>query len=71
LVEAFNRQADAALAQLKNTKEADLTQPRVVGRQRLPSTVVGLYVHAAEHTMRHVGQLLVTVKVLQAGGVSG
>jgi hypothetical protein len=26
--------------------------------------VIGLYVHAAEHTMRHTGQLLVTVKVL-------
>jgi uncharacterized damage-inducible protein DinB len=29
----------------------------------LPSTVLGLLVHAAEHTMRHVGQLLVTVRV--------
>ncbi|RYE28340.1 MAG: DinB family protein, partial [Sphingobacteriaceae bacterium] len=37
---------------------------RGVGRQQLPSTVFGLLIHAAEHTQRHVGQLLVTVKVL-------
>ena len=35
-----------------------------VGRAQLPSTVLGLFVHAAEHTQRHVGQLLVTVRVL-------
>jgi uncharacterized damage-inducible protein DinB len=35
-----------------------------VGRAQIPSTVIGLFIHAAEHTMRHTGQLLVTVKVL-------
>ncbi len=29
----------------------------------VPSTVLGLLFHAAEHTQRHVGQLLVTVRV--------
>ena len=33
---------------------------------KLPSTKLGLIVHAAEHTQRHVGQLLVTVRVLRA-----
>ncbi|MGJ7032187.1 DinB family protein [Niabella hirudinis] len=42
-----------------------LTALRQVGRAGLPSTVIGLCFHAAEHTMRHTGQLLVTVKVLQ------
>jgi uncharacterized damage-inducible protein DinB len=41
---------------------------RFVGRAKLPSTVLGLLVHAAEHTMRHTGQLLVTVQVLRADG---
>jgi uncharacterized damage-inducible protein DinB len=36
-----------------------------VGRKQTPSTVVGLLFHAAEHTMRHTGQLLVTVRVLK------
>ena len=70
LVDAFNMQVDRALAQLQKADEAKLTDERGVGRMRLPSTVLGLYVHSAEHTMRHVGQLLVTVRVLMAGGKS-
>lgn len=66
LLEAFNKQVDAAISQLKQTDPAILTDRRDVGRAKLPSTVIGLYVHAAEHTMRHVGQLLVTVKVVSS-----
>ncbi len=65
LLDAFNKQIDAAILQLKQTDPVTLTDRRDVGRAKLPSTVNGLYVHAAEHTMRHVGQLLVTVKVLR------
>ena len=65
LLAAFDRQVNAALAQLQETDESVLTEARSVGRAQLPSTVIGLYVHAAEHSMRHVGQLLVTVKVLK------
>lgn len=66
LVIRFNLQIDKCLDQLKSTKEQTLTEYRTVGRASLPSTVIGLLAHSAEHTMRHVGQLLVTVKVLQA-----
>ncbi len=48
---------------LRATPEASATDVRTVGRQRLPSTVLGLLVHAAEHTQRHVGQLIVTARV--------
>jgi uncharacterized damage-inducible protein DinB len=65
LVEKFNKQIQEALLQLGQADEAILTEKREVGRGKLPSTVIGLYVHAAEHTMRHLGQLLVTVKVLK------
>jgi uncharacterized damage-inducible protein DinB len=65
LVIRFNEQVDKALKQLENTDEKTLTEFRGVGRQQLPSTVMGLLFHAAEHTMRHVGQLLVTVAVLK------
>ena len=64
-VALFNRQVDAALTELRKTNPAALTEHRRVGRAQLPSTVIGLYVHAAEHTMRHVGQLLVTVRILR------
>ena len=65
LVGAFNDQVEQAIAQLRITDEATLTDPRGVGRQQLPSTVLGLLTHAAEHTQRHVGQLLVTIRILQ------
>ncbi|MES2807994.1 MAG: DinB family protein [Bacteroidota bacterium] len=65
LTEIFNRQVDAAIKQLSETDELTLTEKRGVGRAQVPSTVIGLYTHAAEHIMRHVGQLLVTTKVLK------
>jgi uncharacterized damage-inducible protein DinB len=64
LLNRFNIQIDKALEQISRTPEASLTGIRHVGRARLPSTVGGLLFHAAEHTQRHTGQLLVTVKVL-------
>ena len=65
LVSRFNKQVDKAMEQLKITDEKTLTEFRGVGRKMLPSTVIGLLVHGAEHTMRHLGQLMVTVKFLQ------
>ncbi|MFA6082820.1 DinB family protein [Mucilaginibacter sp.] len=65
LVSNFNNQVDNAITQLRGTEEGVLTDFRGVGRAQLPSTVLGLYVHSAEHTMRHLGQLIVTVKVLR------
>jgi len=41
---------------------AMLTEPRVVGRQRLSTTVGGLLTHIAEHTQRHVGQAISAAK---------
>lgn len=66
LLEAFNKQIDKALFQLSSVSESTLTDRREVGRAKLPSTVIGLYTHSAEHTMRHVGQLLVTIKILKS-----
>ncbi|WP_324672188.1 DinB family protein [Hymenobacter sp. GOD-10R] len=66
LVRAFDQQVDRALAELRTTDEATLPEPRGVGRAQVPSTKLGLLVHAAEHTMRHLGQLLVTARILQA-----
>jgi len=64
LTDRFSREVDRALEQLRATSEQDLEQPRGVGRSQIPSTVLGLLVHAAEHTQRHVGQLLVTARVV-------
>jgi uncharacterized damage-inducible protein DinB len=64
LVAAFDHAVERALEQLRTTNEATLLEPRGVGRQQLPSTVLGLLFHAAEHTQRHVGQLVTTAKLL-------
>ena len=66
LLALFQNQVDKALDQLRHTDEKTLTESRGVGRAQLPSTVIGLMTHAAEHTMRHLGQLLVTVRVIKS-----
>ena len=65
LLETFNKQVLIALTQLKHTDQETLTQIRYVGRAMLPSTHLGLLFHAAEHTQRHTGQLLVTARILE------
>jgi uncharacterized damage-inducible protein DinB len=67
LVMAFDQKIAEALEVFKNTPETILTEKRTVGRKKLPSSVIGLLFHAAEHSQRHVGQLLVTVSVLREG----
>ena len=65
LVQKFNEQEDKAMEQLQQTDEGSLTETRRVGRAQVESTVMGLLFHAAGHRMRHVGQLLVTPRLLR------
>ncbi|SIS98858.1 DinB superfamily protein [Zobellia uliginosa] len=64
LVSAFQEKTQEALSFFKTLNEATLGEVRSVGRKKLPSTTLGLLFHAAEHSQRHVGQLLVTKSVL-------
>jgi hypothetical protein len=66
LVAAFERQVGRALDQIRRTDESTLLEPRGVGRLQLPSTVLGLLFHAAEHTQRHAGQIVTTAKIARA-----
>ena len=43
-----------------------LCEARTVGRQLLPTTVIGLLIHIAEHTQRHVGQAISAAKLVRA-----
>jgi uncharacterized damage-inducible protein DinB len=63
LLDAFDAQVERALQQLRGMDVGTLGDPRMVGRKRMPSTVLGLLFHAAEHVQRHIGQLLVTTRV--------
>ena len=65
LLTRFNNQVNKALTQLKNIEEKTLLEPRGIGRKQIPTNQLGLLFHAAEHTQRHVGQLLVTVRMLK------
>lgn len=63
LIADFDAMVSRVLQQLSETQETALLEPREVGRARLPSTVLGLLVHAAEHTQRHLGQLTTTARI--------
>ena len=64
MIAAFQQATERALVQVRGTHEADLLAFRPVGRARLPSNVLGLLVHAAEHTQRHIGQMSTTLKIV-------
>jgi hypothetical protein len=64
LIEMFNKQVDVSIDELSKVNVDTLPEIRTIGKKLIPTTLIGLYVHAAEHTMRHIGQLLVTVRVL-------
>ena len=55
---------DAAIVQVRTTPLCTLDEVRDVGRGRLPSTVLGLLFHAAEHAQRHSAQIITTRKVI-------
>jgi uncharacterized damage-inducible protein DinB len=66
LLAGWRAGVERALAQLAATPESVLLEFRGVGRAQLPSNVLGLLFHAAEHASRHTGQVVTTVKVLKA-----
>jgi len=65
LLTRFNNQVNKALTQLKNMDEKTLLEPRGIGIKQIPTNILGLIFHAAEHMQRHVGQLFVTVRILK------
>ena len=65
LVELLNAAIDRSLRQLQHTPASTLFDGREVGRAKLPATVIGLLFHGAEHTTRHVGQFITTLKIVR------
>ena len=54
-----------AIDVMRETPPILYLETREVGRKRLPTTVLGLLVHVAEHTQRHTGQIIATSKVVR------
>jgi uncharacterized damage-inducible protein DinB len=59
---AFNDAAE----RIRVLATANLDTPRFVGRKQLPTSIGGAMIHVADHTQRHVGQVVTTAKVLKA-----
>ena len=53
-----------SLERVAQFRPEQLEEARGVGRKRLPTTVGGLLLHCAEHTQRHVGQMITTAKLV-------
>jgi len=62
-LEASFANADARIRALST---ADFNLARGVGRKQLPITLGGALIHVADHTQRHVGQVVTTATVLKA-----
>jgi uncharacterized damage-inducible protein DinB len=66
LLREFGKSIARASERIRGFIRADLEAERFVGRKRLPTTLGGLLVHVAEHTQRHVGQMVTTAKIVKA-----
>jgi uncharacterized damage-inducible protein DinB len=65
LMGAWRERVEESLRRLSDTPESALAEQRLVGRAELPSTVLGLLFHAAEHASRHTGQIVTTAKLVR------
>ncbi|MDE3199777.1 MAG: DinB family protein [Acidobacteriota bacterium] len=55
-----------AAERIRTLATANFDTPRGVGRKQLPTSIGGALIHVADHTQRHVGQVITTAKVLMA-----
>ena len=66
VLEEFAEGLRAAEIRVRAFTAAQFAEARGVGRKALPTTVVGLLVHCADHTQRHSGQMVTTAKLVLA-----
>ena len=66
LLDELNRAFEDAERVVRSIDPKTLSEPRYVGRKKLPTTVTGLLTHIAEHTQRHVGQAIAAAKLARA-----
>jgi uncharacterized damage-inducible protein DinB len=55
-----------AVERIRVLATGNLDTPRFVGRKQLPTSIGGAMIHVADHTQRHVGQVVTTAKVIRA-----
>lgn len=64
LLEEIDEKLSDAERRVRTIEPGMLNEARYIGKKRLPSTVLGLLVHVAEHTQRHLGQAITTAKLV-------
>lgn len=69
LLAGWNMAREEAIRRLHALATCDLDVARSVGRRQTATFIGGIIVHIADHTQRHAGQLITTVKVAR-GSVS-
>lgn len=65
MLHKFEIQVATLLAQLFITDVTTLIETKFICRKKISITVIVLLFYAAEHTITHIGQFYVTVKVLK------
>ena len=65
LLREFAGSMERAAERIRAFAGANLEEERHVGRKRLPTTVGALLVHVADHTQRHIGQMVTTAKLVR------
>lgn len=70
LIAVFRDAVERSVAQVRATDPGTLGDPREVGRAKLPSSVLGLLFHGAEHTARHCGQIVTTARLVRSGALT-
>jgi DinB superfamily len=68
LLEDLDVMIARALDQVRATPASMLLDARGIGRQQLPSNVIGLLFHGAEHATRHAGQAITTARIVKGSG---
>jgi hypothetical protein len=68
LLELVEQSLEESEGKLHRVDAASPYAARTVGRRALPTTVIGLIVHLAEHTQRHLGQAITIAKLLRQSG---
>ncbi len=65
LFAALDSSLKKAAVRVRALDPSQFEEERKVGRKERPTTLGGLLVHVAEHTQRHVGQAIVTAKIVR------
>lgn len=69
LIRGAQAAIERALGAIRATPKESLFEARTIGWKALPTNIIGLMFHIAEHTQRHTGQVITTAKIIRGLGL--